>query len=136
MHRCVCHAPTSPKIKKGKDEHPHKIDEVPVQAGDFDDLVMPFLLVKKPRLSTSKSPRQTFRAMAIRKITPIVTWVPWKPVIMKKLEPNCAAPQGLSHGRTPSMISLVHSKACIPTNVAPNAAVASIKTAVLARSRR
>src|SRR4030081_2645045 len=32
---------TSPKIKKGKDEHPHKIDEVPVQAGDFDDLVMP-----------------------------------------------------------------------------------------------
>src|SRR6266852_7001540 len=40
MYRCVCHAPTSPKIKKGKDEHPHKIDEVPVQAGDFDDLVM------------------------------------------------------------------------------------------------
>src|ERR1700738_2551083 len=41
MYRCVCHAPTSPKVKKGKDEHPHKIDEVPVQAGDFDDLVMP-----------------------------------------------------------------------------------------------
>src|SRR5258708_21074785 len=41
VHRCVCHAPTSPKIKKGKDEHPHKIDEVPVQAGDFDDLVVP-----------------------------------------------------------------------------------------------
>jgi hypothetical protein len=41
MHRCVCHAPTSPKIKKGKDENPHKIDEVPVQAGDFDDLVVP-----------------------------------------------------------------------------------------------
>src|ERR1700682_6273855 len=42
MYRCVCHAATSPEIKKGKDEHPHKIDEVPVQAGDFDDLVMPF----------------------------------------------------------------------------------------------
>src|SRR6476660_2967843 len=41
MHRCVCHAPTSPKIKEGEDEHPHKIDEVPVQAGDFDDLVVP-----------------------------------------------------------------------------------------------
>src|ERR1700686_2554824 len=41
MYRCVCHAPTSPEIKKGKDEHPHKIDEVPVQAGDFDDLVVP-----------------------------------------------------------------------------------------------
>src|SRR5882757_2952783 len=30
LHRCVCHAPTSPEIKKGKDEHPHKIDKVPV----------------------------------------------------------------------------------------------------------
>src|SRR5258708_3156317 len=42
MYRYVCHATTSPEIKKRKDEHPHKIDEVPVQAGDFDDLVMPF----------------------------------------------------------------------------------------------
>src|SRR5258708_16035287 len=41
MYRYVCHAPTSPKIKEGKDEHPHEIDEVPVQAGDFDDLVIP-----------------------------------------------------------------------------------------------
>src|SRR5229473_8715950 len=41
MYRCVCHAPTSPKVKKGKNEHPHKIDEVPVQAHDFDDLVIP-----------------------------------------------------------------------------------------------
>src|SRR3990170_5225191 len=41
MYHCVRHAPTSPKIKKGKDKHPHEIDEVPVQAGDFDDLVMP-----------------------------------------------------------------------------------------------
>src|SRR5207249_11739190 len=32
----------SPKIEKGKDEHPHQIDEVPVQAHDFDDLVVPF----------------------------------------------------------------------------------------------
>src|SRR5258708_25873763 len=42
MYRDVCHAATSPEIKQGKDEHPHKIDEVPVQTGDFDDLVMPF----------------------------------------------------------------------------------------------
>src|SRR5206468_6933302 len=40
MYRHVCHAPTSPKIKEGKDEHPNEIDEVPVQAHDFDDLVM------------------------------------------------------------------------------------------------
>src|SRR4030095_2390346 len=32
---------TSPKIEKGKDEHPHQIDEVPVQAHDFDDLIVP-----------------------------------------------------------------------------------------------
>src|SRR6266699_6762638 len=42
LYRDVCNAATSPEIEKGKDEHPHKIDEVPVQAGDFDDLVMPF----------------------------------------------------------------------------------------------
>src|ERR1700753_1454316 len=40
--RDICHVATSPEIKQGKDEHPHKIDEVPVQAGDFDDLVMSF----------------------------------------------------------------------------------------------
>src|SRR2546428_13682997 len=74
--------------------------------------------------------------MMIRKITPNVTWVPWKPVIMKKLEPNWSAPHGLPQGRTPSMISLVHSKPCIPTNVAPNAAVTSINAALLTRSWR
>src|SRR6202043_1474343 len=41
MYCCVCHAPTSPKVEKGKDEHPHKIAEVPIQSGDFDDLVVP-----------------------------------------------------------------------------------------------
>src|ERR1700674_1284189 len=41
MYRDVCHAATSPEIKKRKDEHPHEIDEVPIQAGDFDDLVIP-----------------------------------------------------------------------------------------------
>ena len=74
--------------------------------------------------------------MMSRKITPIVTWVPWKPVIMKKHEPNCGAPHGLPQGRTPSRISLVHSKACMQTKVAPSAAVSSIRTAVLRRSRR
>ena len=69
--------------------------------------------------------------MMIRKITPIVTWVPWKPVIMKKVAPNCSAPQGLPQGRTPSWISLVHSKACMPTKVAPSAAVTSISRAVV-----
>src|SRR6516162_10005425 len=102
MYRSVCHVPASPQIKEGKDEHPHQIDEVPVQAGDFDDLVMPLRLVKKPRLSTSKSPLNTFRAIAIRKITPIVTWVPWKPVIRKKHEPTAPRPRDCPRaGRPP-----------------------------------
>ena len=68
----------------------------------------------------------------MRKITPTDTCVPWKPVIMKNVEPNCAAPSGLPHGRTPSsMISLVHSNACMPTNVAPSAAVSIRKMTVL-----
>src|SRR5262249_57517953 len=37
----ACAMVTSPKIEKGKDEHPHQIDEVPVQTHDFDDLVVP-----------------------------------------------------------------------------------------------
>ena len=57
-------------------------------------------------------------------------------VIMKNAEPNCAAPNGFSHGRTPSMISLVHSKACMPTKVAPSAAVATISQNVFFRSLR
>jgi hypothetical protein len=48
MYCGVCHAATSPEIKKSKDEHPHKIDEVPVQTSDFDDLVMPFPAREKP----------------------------------------------------------------------------------------
>ena len=55
---------------------------------------------------------------------------------MKKVEPNCGAPQGFPQGRTPSWISFVHSKACMPTKVAPNSAVTSIRIAVLRRSRR
>src|SRR5258707_14333496 len=35
---CLCHGP-SPKIEKGKDDHPHQINEVPEQAHDFDVLV-------------------------------------------------------------------------------------------------
>src|SRR3954451_15943841 len=47
MYRDVRHAATSPEIKKRKDEHPHEIDEVPVQARDFDDLVMAFPACEK-----------------------------------------------------------------------------------------
>jgi hypothetical protein len=75
-------------------------------------------------------------ATMMRKITPIETWVPWKPVIMKKVEPNCGAPHGLPQGLTPSWISFVHSNACIPTKVAPRIAVSSIRIAVFLRSRR
>ena len=73
--------------------------------------------------------------MISRKITPIVTWVPWKPVIMKKAEPNCGAPHGLPQGRTPSVISLVHSNACMPTKVAPKSAVSQHQAAQPSRGR-
>src|SRR3546814_17521411 len=55
---------------------------------------------------------------------------------MKKDAPNCSAPQGLPHGRTPSWISFDHSKACMPTKDAPRRAVAKISAAVFFRSRR
>jgi hypothetical protein len=126
----VSHDLSSPEIEEGEDKHPDEIDEVPVETHD------PVLLVKKPLRPTSTSPRNTLRAMMSRKMTPIVTCVPWKPVIMKKHDPNWAAPHGFPQGRTPSVISLVHSKACIPTKVAPNAAVSSIREAVFMRSRR
>src|SRR2546427_3810273 len=51
---------------------------------------------------------------------------------MKKAAPNWAAPKGLPQGRIPSSkISLVHSKACMPTNVAPSAAVHSNRMKVI-----
>src|SRR2546421_243730 len=79
-----------------------------------------------------KPPRITFVAVIRRKITPIDTCVPWKPVIMKNAAPNWAAPKGLPQGRIPSWtISLVHSKACMPTNVAPSAAVHSRRIKVI-----
>src|ERR1700754_946682 len=38
---------TSPQIEKGEDKPPHEIDEMPVQAGDFHDLVISFSAGKK-----------------------------------------------------------------------------------------
>jgi hypothetical protein len=39
---------TSPQIEKSKDEYPDQIDEMPVETGDFDDLVMAFSAGEKP----------------------------------------------------------------------------------------
>src|SRR6266853_2340102 len=39
LRLCVCHDFPSPKIENCEDEYPHQIDEVPIQAHDFDDLV-------------------------------------------------------------------------------------------------
>jgi hypothetical protein len=47
-----------------------------------------------------------------------------------------AAPNGFSQGRTPSVISLVHSKACMLTKVTPRSAVATISQKVFVRSLR
>ena len=79
--------------------------------GDLDDLVLALaLVVAAPDLQ--RHDHEVDHAAD--------TCRPWKPVIMKNAEPNCAAPIGLPHGRTPSSrISLVHSKACMPTKVAP-----------------
>ena len=41
-------------------------------------------------------------------MTPALTCMPWKPVIMKKAAPNCSAPKGFSQGLTPSMITGFH----------------------------
>lgn len=72
-----------------------------------------------------------------RNTTPPDTCSPWKPVIMKKAEPNCAAPIGLPQGRTPSsMISFDHSKACMPTKISPQVAVTSISVAAFTLSPR
>src|SRR5688572_31536662 len=37
---CLCHSSLLPKIEKCKDEDPHEIDEMPIQAHDFDALVV------------------------------------------------------------------------------------------------
>ena len=50
---------------------------------------------------------------------------------MKNAEPNCARAHRVAPGpHAFSMISLVHSNACMPTNVAPSAAVAHISSTV------
>src|SRR3954451_20640056 len=38
---CLCHVSSLPQVEKCEDENPDEIDEVPVQAGDLDDLVVP-----------------------------------------------------------------------------------------------
>src|ERR687898_3484078 len=38
---------TSPKIEKGKNKNPDKVDEMPVESHDFDDLVASFPARKK-----------------------------------------------------------------------------------------
>ena len=55
------------------------------------------------------------------------------PVIMKKVAPNCGAPNGFPQGRTPSWINFDHSKTCIPTNEAPNSAVMIKRSVVTLR---
>src|SRR5262245_44529963 len=127
---------TSPKIEKGKDEHPHQIDEVPVQTHDFDDLVVPLPAGEKASRFAVEVSTQHFPRHDDQEDHSDLHMGAWKARNQKKPEPNWSAPHGLPQGRTPSMISLVHSKPCIPTNVAPNAAVTSINAALLTRSWR
>src|SRR5689334_7097952 len=41
---------TLPEVEEREDEHPDEVDEVPVQAGDLDDLVTLALIVAAPDL--------------------------------------------------------------------------------------
>src|SRR5947207_1718861 len=77
--------------------------------------------------------------------TPHVTWKPWKPVIVKKLEPYrppttapyftgspsaCSAsnePSRYPVGVNPSPTSLMYSMTCTPTKAAPQMIVTSIQ---------
>jgi len=72
----------------------------------------------------------------IRKSRRSTRAVPWKPVIMKKVEPNWQR-----RGIAPGTYSLIHDQlgpfeSLHPDDVAPSAAVTSSKTKVLTRSFR
>src|SRR5262249_61820426 len=46
---CACAMVSLPEIENGEDEYPDQIDEVPVQAHGFDDLVVAFPAGHEPR---------------------------------------------------------------------------------------
>src|SRR5713101_5911553 len=125
----VCDHFPSPKIENCEDEYPHQIDEVPIQAHDLDDLVFALPAGHEARpLVIQISPNDLCRRdqkenHADRHVRAVET---------RDHEKDCAAPKGLPQGRIPSWtISLVHSKACMPTNVAPSAAVHSNRMKVI-----
>src|SRR5438132_1326295 len=121
VHVCL------PKIKERENEYPHQVDEMPVQPGDLHRLIAPLTVIKSAPNPQSYDSQVDNTRRYVQAV---------EPGDHKKHDPNCVAPRGFPQGRTPSRMSLVHSNACMPTKVAPNAAVISISAVVLARWRR
>ena len=67
----------TPDIDAGEQEQPHHVDEMPVPGGEFEAEVL-----GRREVAGMARNRQT-----IRKIVPMITWKPWKPVAMKKVAP-------------------------------------------------
>jgi hypothetical protein len=65
-------APRPPDVDGGEQEQPDHVDEVPVPGGEFKAEVL-----LRRKVPASARIRQT-----IRKIVPMMTCAPWKPVAM------------------------------------------------------
>ena len=67
----------APHIDAGEEEQPDDVDEMPVPGGRLE----------AEMLARGKWPVKARNRQTIRKIVPMMTWKPWKPVAMKKVEP-------------------------------------------------
>src|SRR5262249_52320260 len=128
----MCRA--SPKIEKGKDEHPHQIDEVPVQAHDFDVLVVPLSAGEKASRLAVEISTQHFSRNDDQKDHSNRHMGAMEARDHEKTGPKLVRAPRVAPRPHPFHDQLGPLKPCIPTNVAPNAAVTSINAALLTRS--
>ena len=70
-------APAAPDVDGDEQEQPHDVDEVPVPGGRLEAEML-----LGGEVALVGAARQT-----IRKMVPMMTWEPWKPVAMKKVAP-------------------------------------------------
>ena len=69
--------------------------------------------------------------MVMSQITPMVTWVPWNPVRVKKLAPNM-----LRCRVSPLCTKWVNSYTCMPTKNSPHMIVAPSQPSIIPRRPR
>ena len=67
----------APDIDEGEQEQPDHVDEVPVPGGGLEAEMLLGREVAGQRADQAD----------VRKIVPMMTWKPWKPVAMKKVAP-------------------------------------------------